>query len=72
MLDVTEVTLKDPYWDLIQEKCPGIIIRLENATGIRQMEGKKPGSDIFSLSGQRMVRPTTGIHVAKGKKFVIK
>ena len=72
VLDVTEVTLKDPYWDLIQEKCPGIIIRLENATGIQQMEGKKPGSDIFSLGGQRMVRPATGIHVAKGKKFVIK
>jgi hypothetical protein len=75
ILDVTEVTLKDPYWDQIQEKCPGITIKLADSeiAGISEVVfGKLLNSNYFTLSGRRVIQPTKGLYIFNGKKLVKK
>ena len=75
ILDVTEVTLKDPYWDQIQEKCPGITIKLvdNTITGISEtVEDKINRKIYYTLSGQRVAQPQKGLYILNGMKIIIK
>jgi hypothetical protein len=75
-LDLTEVTLKDPYWDQILEKCPGITIKLANEiiTGISEIANERSlkNNMYYTLSGQRVVQPKSGLYIVGGKKVIIK
>ena len=76
VLDVTEVTLKDPYWDQIQEKCPGITIKLTDGeiTEISSMQNPKSTtySDVYDLLGRRISHPSQGLYIVGGKKVLVK
>ena len=74
-LDVRGVTLKDAYWDQIQEKCPQLTIRLDGSviTGIGAVSTKpmaQPAA-VYTLTGVRCDEPTAkGIYIVNGRKFV--
>lgn len=76
VLDLTEVTLKDPYWDQIQEKCPNITIKLagETITGIVEVTENNQSTDAycFDILGRRVNQLKKGIFVTNGKKVVIR
>ena len=76
VLDVTEVTLKNPYWDQIQEKCPGITIKLTDGeiTEISSMQNPKSTtySDVYDLLGRRISHPSQGLYIVGGKKVLVK
>lgn len=76
VLDVSEVTLKDPYWDQIQEKCPNITIKLKDGeiTGISSMDDnhRTIQNVVYDLQGRRVAQPAKGVYVIGGKKIVVK
>ena len=78
VLDVTEVTLKDPYWDQIQEKCPNITILLTDGenTGIMTIRHETTTNDrYYDIQGHRLAQPARGICIvrsANGSRKVVR
>ncbi|MBP5499200.1 MAG: hypothetical protein J6Y05_00715, partial [Bacteroidales bacterium] len=76
VLDLREVTLMNPYWDQIQEKCPGIIIRLKDGDimGIVNIASEmlQPGNALsYDLFGRRIQHPAVGqLIICNGKKII--
>lgn len=71
-LDVRGVTLKDAYWDQIQEKCPAITIFTDGGTltAIQDVQGAEPTAAhrMYSISGQRRTdMKSSGIYIIQGK-----
>lgn len=74
-LDVRGVTLKDPYWDQILEKCPQITIFTdgESITTIISAVMEPSGThQLFDLQGRQVVRPGKGLYIQNGKKVLKK
>ena len=76
VLDLREVTLMNPYWDQIQEKCPGIVIRLKDGDimGIVNIASEmlQPGNAMsYDLFGRRIQHPAVGqLFIRNGKKMI--
>lgn len=76
VLDLREVTLMNPYWDQIQEKCPGIVIRLKDGDimGIVNIASEvlQPGNALsYDLFGRRIQHPAVGqLFIRNGKKMI--
>lgn len=72
-LDVRGVTLKDPYWDQIQEKCPGITIITDGesiTTVISTAIEHASSSKRYDLQGRQLACPAKGLYIQDGKKIV--
>lgn len=73
-LDLRGVILKDPYYDQIQEKCPGIVIYTDNDTldGIRQLTNANGSatSVSYNLAGQLVSLSAKGLVIKDGRKYI--
>lgn len=45
-------------------------ITVDTSTAIREINTNEEGGDVYSISGQRILHPTKGIFVMKGKKVI--